>query len=170
LSSELDWYRGQYDSLDALVEALRTDNGWLEYRLRAVRDELLDQGVQTTEGGSAVDLVRAALLERDEALQKVREALAVVQTAAAEKETTLASTQAQLQQDCGTLEGARSWQSQAEVKAKEAEKLRADLADKVASLATAGEQLWPGCPLPLVTSPIPAVTGLDRLNFFEFEF
>jgi hypothetical protein len=103
------------------VEALRTDNGWLEYRLRAVRDELLDQGVQTAEGGSAVDLVRAALLEHDEALQKVREALAVVQTAAAEKETALASTQAQLQQDCGTLEGARSWQSQAEVKAKEAE-------------------------------------------------
>jgi chromosome segregation ATPase len=170
LSSELDWYRGQYDSLDALVEALRTDNGWLEYRLRAVRDELLDQGVQTAEGGSAIDMVRAALLERDEALQKVREALAVVQTAVAEKETALASTQAQLQQDCATLEGARSWQSQAEVKAKEAEQLRADLADKVVSLATAGEQLRPGCPLPLVTGPITAVTGLDRLKFFEFEF
>jgi hypothetical protein len=41
LSTELDWYQGQYD---ALVEALRIDNGWLEYRLRAVRDELLDQG------------------------------------------------------------------------------------------------------------------------------
>jgi hypothetical protein len=26
LSLELDWYRGQYDALDALVEALRTDN------------------------------------------------------------------------------------------------------------------------------------------------
>jgi hypothetical protein len=36
LSLELDWYRGQYDALDALVEALRTDNGWLEYQLRAV--------------------------------------------------------------------------------------------------------------------------------------
>jgi hypothetical protein len=44
LSSERDWYRDQYDSLDALVEALRTDNGWLEYQLQAVRDELLDQG------------------------------------------------------------------------------------------------------------------------------
>jgi hypothetical protein len=41
LSTELDWYWSQYDSL---VEALRTDNGWLEYRLRAVWDELLDQG------------------------------------------------------------------------------------------------------------------------------
>jgi hypothetical protein len=42
LSSERDWYRDQYDSLDALVEALQTKNGWLEYRLQAVRDELLD--------------------------------------------------------------------------------------------------------------------------------
>jgi hypothetical protein len=33
LSSERNWYRDQYDALDALVEALRTDNGWLEYRL-----------------------------------------------------------------------------------------------------------------------------------------
>jgi hypothetical protein len=42
LSTELNWYPGQYDVLDALVEALRIDNGWLEYRLRAVRDALLD--------------------------------------------------------------------------------------------------------------------------------
>jgi hypothetical protein len=63
LSTELDWYRDQYGTLDALVEALRTDNGWLEYRLRVVRDALLDQGAQTTEGASAVDMVRAALLE-----------------------------------------------------------------------------------------------------------
>jgi hypothetical protein len=68
LSIELDWYQGQYDALDALVEALRTDNGWLEYRLRAMWDELRDQGVQTAEGGSAVDMVRAALLQRDEVL------------------------------------------------------------------------------------------------------
>jgi hypothetical protein len=91
------------------VEVLRTDNGWLEYRLRAVRDELLDQGVQTAEGGSAVDMVKVALLERDEALKKAREALAAAQTAVAEKETALASMQAQLQQDRATLEGARSW-------------------------------------------------------------
>jgi hypothetical protein len=58
------------------VEALQTNNGWLEYRLRVVRDELLDQGTETAEGGSAVDMVNAALLERDEALQKACEALA----------------------------------------------------------------------------------------------
>jgi hypothetical protein len=33
LSSERDWYREQYDSLDILMEALQTDNRWLEYRL-----------------------------------------------------------------------------------------------------------------------------------------
>jgi hypothetical protein len=58
-----------------------------------------------------------------------------------ERETALTSVQAQLQQDRATLEGARSWQSQAEEKAKEAEQLRANLADKVASLATVEEQL-----------------------------
>jgi hypothetical protein len=42
-NSERNWYRDQYDALDALVEALRTDNWWLEYRLQAVRDELLEQ-------------------------------------------------------------------------------------------------------------------------------
>jgi chromosome segregation ATPase len=94
LSTERDWYRDQYD---ALVEALRSNDGWLEYWLQALRDELLDQGAQTAEGGSAADMVRSALLERDEALQKAREDLAAAQTAVAEKETTLASVQAQLQ-------------------------------------------------------------------------
>jgi hypothetical protein len=64
--------------------------------------------------------------------------LAEVQTAAAEREMTLTAAQAQLQQDRATLERARSWQTQAEEKAKEAERLGADLADKVASLAAVG--------------------------------
>jgi hypothetical protein len=37
------------------VEALRTDNGWLEYQLQIVRDELPD--------ASVVDKVTSALLE-----------------------------------------------------------------------------------------------------------
>jgi DNA repair ATPase RecN len=81
-----------------------------------------------------VDLVKVALLEWDEALRKVCEDLAAMRTVVAEWETELASTRDQLQQDYATLEGARSWQSQAE-------QLRADLSDKVASLATMGEQL-----------------------------
>jgi hypothetical protein len=30
LSSDLDWYRGQYEALEAFVEALQMDNGRLE--------------------------------------------------------------------------------------------------------------------------------------------
>jgi myosin heavy subunit len=106
-----------------------------------VRDELLERGAQTVEGGSAVDQVRATLLKRDEALLKTREDLAAMRTVAEEWETKLASTGAQLQQDRATLEGAWSWQSQAEEKAKEAEQLRVELAEKATTLATAEEQL-----------------------------
>jgi hypothetical protein len=141
LRSERDWYRDQYNSLDALVEALRTDNGWLEYRLQIVRDELLNQGAQAASNASTVDRVTSALLERDEALQKACEDLAVMRIVAAEWEMELASTRAQLQQDRATLKGARSWQSQAEERAKEAEQLRVDLADRVASLSMVEEQL-----------------------------
>jgi hypothetical protein len=85
--------------------------------------------------------VKAALLEQDEALRKACEDLATMRIVAAEWETELALTRAQLQQDLATLEGARSWQSQAEEKAKEAEQLRANLADKVASLTMTEEKL-----------------------------
>jgi hypothetical protein len=109
LSSERDWYWEQYDSLNALVEALRTDNGWLEYQVQMVRDELLNQGVQAAADASAVDKVTSVLLKQDEALRKAREDLAAMRTVAAEWETELASTWAQLQQDRATLEATRSW-------------------------------------------------------------
>jgi hypothetical protein len=96
LGSERDWYQDQYDALDALVKALRSDSGWLEYRLQAVRDELLEEDTQAAEDVPAVMKVRAALLERDEALQKAREDVAAVRVAAAEFEGELASARAQL--------------------------------------------------------------------------
>jgi hypothetical protein len=81
-----------------------TDNGWLEYQLRDVQDALLDQRAQTIECAFTVNRVKAALLERDGALavansdlQKACAVLAEVQTAMAEKETTLAMVQTQLQ-------------------------------------------------------------------------
>jgi hypothetical protein len=83
LSSNLDWYRGQYEALEAFVEALQTDNDWLEYRLRAVQDALLDQCALTAEGTTAVDRVKTVHLEKEWALatangelQKARAALA----------------------------------------------------------------------------------------------
>jgi hypothetical protein len=90
------------------VEALRTDNGWQEYRLRAVRDELLDQGAQTAEGLCGRHGEGHALGTRRGAAEGAKD-LAAMQVVAAERVTTLASAQAQLQQDRATLEGARSW-------------------------------------------------------------
>jgi hypothetical protein len=78
LSSERDWYLDQYNALDALVEAQRTDNGWLEYRLQVVRDAFLDQGAQAVEDASAVERMTTVLLELDEALRKAREDLAAM--------------------------------------------------------------------------------------------
>jgi chromosome segregation ATPase len=57
----------------------------------------------------------------------------------------VASVRAQLQRDRTTLEGARSWQSQAEERAKEAEELKASLADKAAGVVAAEEQLRQEC-------------------------
>jgi hypothetical protein len=90
------------------------------------------------EGASAVDRVKAACLERDEALavangdlKKARATLAEVLNAMTEKKMTHATAQTQLQQDRAILEGAWSWQAQAEQKAKEAERLGAELQEKI---------------------------------------
>jgi hypothetical protein len=88
---------------------VQTDNGWLKYRIEAMRDELLEQDARVAEDASAVTKVRTALLERDEALRKACEDLAGARTVAAEWETKVAATRAQLQQDRATLEGVRAW-------------------------------------------------------------
>jgi hypothetical protein len=97
LSNERNWYRDQYDALDALVEALRTDNGLLEYRLQVAQDVFLDQGAQVVEDASAVERVTTAL-------RKAHEDLVVMRNVVTEWETEVASTRAQLQQDRATLE------------------------------------------------------------------
>jgi chromosome segregation ATPase len=103
--------------------------------------QLLELDAQVAEDASAVEKVRTALLEWDEALRKAHKDLAGMQTVAAEWEAEVATTRAQLQQDRATLEGARAWQSPAEEKAKEVEQLRTSMADKAASLASTEEQL-----------------------------
>jgi phage shock protein A len=42
MSSELRRLREQCDALDALIEPLRTGDGWLAYRAEALRDHLLE--------------------------------------------------------------------------------------------------------------------------------
>jgi chromosome segregation ATPase len=84
MSSELRQLQEQCDALDALVEALRTSDRWLAYRAGALRDHLLELEGQSAEGASAVERVRTALNDRDEALQKAREDQDGVRTVAAE--------------------------------------------------------------------------------------
>jgi chromosome segregation ATPase len=141
MSSELRQLQEQRDALDSLVEALRTSDGWLAYQAEALRDHLLELEGQSAEGAFAVKKVRTVLIDRDEALQRAREDLAGARTVAAEWEAEVASVCAQLQRDRAALEGARSWQSQAEERAKEAEELKASLADKAAAVVAAEEQL-----------------------------
>jgi chromosome segregation ATPase len=141
MSSELRRLQEQRDALDALVEALRTRDGWLAYRAEVLWDHLLELEGQSTEGASAVEKVRTVLIDRDEALQQARVDLARARTVAADWEAEVVSVRAQLQRDRATLEGARSWQSQAKEKAKEVEELKASLADKAAAVIAAEEQL-----------------------------
>jgi chromosome segregation ATPase len=109
MSSELHRLWEQHDALDALIEALRTDGGWLAYRAKALRDQLLELEAQIAEGASAVEKVWTALVDWDEALQRAGEDLAKARALAAEWETEVASIRAQLQQDRATLEEARAW-------------------------------------------------------------
>jgi chromosome segregation ATPase len=134
LNTELNWYREQYNTLDALVEALRTADGWLVYRAGTLQDQLLELDARAAEDVFVVEKVKTVLVNRDEALQKAREDLVGARALAAEWEIEVAAVRAQIQQDRATLEGAHAWQSQAEEKDKEAEELRTSLADKAASL------------------------------------
>jgi hypothetical protein len=135
LDAELNWHWGQYNAHDALVEALRTPDRWLVYRAEALQDQPPELDAQAAEDVPAVERVKAALVDRDEALHKAREDLAGARTVAVEWEAEVASTRAQLQQDHAVSRGARGWQSQAEENAKEVEELSASLAGKAAVLA-----------------------------------
>jgi chromosome segregation ATPase len=141
MSSELRRLQEQRDALDALIEALRTNDGWLAYRAEALRYHLLELEGQSTKGASTVEKVRTTLIDRDEALQRAREGLVGARTVTTEWEAEVASVRAQLQRDRAALKGARSWQSQAEERAKEAEELKASLADKAATVVAVEEQL-----------------------------
>jgi chromosome segregation ATPase len=109
--AELCWYRDQYNALDALVEAWRTSDDWMAYRVEALRDQLPELDALAADDVSAIERVKTALVDRDEALYKAREDLAAPRILAAEWEAEVASIQTQLQQDRATLEGARAWQS-----------------------------------------------------------
>jgi chromosome segregation ATPase len=121
----------------------------LSYRAEALRDQLLELEGQATVRPSSIERIRAALIDRDEALQQARGDLEKVRIVATDWETEVASVWAENREVRTWLQEAQSQQSQAEErareaeqKAKEADELKATLAAKVAALATAEEQLW----------------------------
>jgi chromosome segregation ATPase len=148
MSAELHQLREQRDALDALTEALRTQDGWLAYRAEALRDHLLELAGQSTARPSAIERIRTALIDRDEALQQARGDLERARTVAADWEAEVVSVRVQNRQVRAELEEARSQRGQAEErareaeqKAKEAEELKASLTAKVATVVAAEEQL-----------------------------
>jgi hypothetical protein len=83
LDADLNWYRGLYNALDALVEALRSPDRWLVYRAEALLDHPPRQDAQGPGDVSAVEKVMTALLERDNALRRACEDLAGAPSVAA---------------------------------------------------------------------------------------
>jgi hypothetical protein len=96
LNADLNWYRSQYDALTVLVEALRSPGRWLAYRAEALLDLPPEQDAQATGDASAVERVRIALVERDDALRRAREDLAGACSVAAAWEAEVVSARAQL--------------------------------------------------------------------------
>jgi chromosome segregation ATPase len=72
MSAELCQLREQRDAFDALAEALRTQDGWLSYRVEALRDQLLEHEGQIAARPPALERICTALIDRDEALQQAR--------------------------------------------------------------------------------------------------
>jgi bacterioferritin (cytochrome b1) len=108
MSAELRQLREQRDALNALAEALRTRDGWLAYRAEALRDRLLELEGQPTAHASAVERVRTALIDREEALQQAREDLERARSVAADWEKEVVSVRAERRRDRAELEEARS--------------------------------------------------------------
>jgi chromosome segregation ATPase len=109
MSTELRQLREQRDALDALAEALRTRDGWVAYRAEAQRDQLLELEGQSTARPSAIERIRTALIDRDEALQQVRGDLERARTVATDWEAEVVSVRTQNWQAHAELEEARSW-------------------------------------------------------------
>jgi chromosome segregation ATPase len=121
MSAELRQLREQRDALDALAEALRTRDGWLSYRAEALRDQLLELEGQATPHPSAIERIRTALIDRDEALQRARGDLERARTVATDWEAEVVSIRTQNRQARVALLEAQSQQSRPEERAREAE-------------------------------------------------
>jgi hypothetical protein len=120
MSAELRQPWEQRNALDALAEALRTQDGWLSYRAEALRDQLLEHEGQAAARPPAIEWICTALIDRDEALQQARGDLEKVRTVGTEWEVEVSSVRSQNQEVRTWLLEAQSQQSRAEERAREA--------------------------------------------------
>jgi hypothetical protein len=91
VNAELHQLRERCGAFDALADALRTPGGWLSYRAVALRDLLHESTRQDPAHPSSLERVCAALIDRDEALQRARADLENTRTLAANWEAEVAS-------------------------------------------------------------------------------
>jgi chromosome segregation ATPase len=148
VNTEVHQLRERCGAFDALADALRTPDSWLAYRALAWPDELPESSRQDTARRSSLERVRAALIDRDEALWNARSDLEKTRTLAANWEAEVAAARAETRELRTSLEGAQAQQRQAEERArgleqraKEADDLKAALDTKDAALVAAEEQL-----------------------------
>jgi hypothetical protein len=127
VDADFRWYRGQYEALEALAEALRSPDRWLAYSSEALPNSPPEQGAQAVEGASAVVRVRTVLVESDDAMRRPREDLEGARPLASTWEAEVAAARAQVQQGRAALQ--------------EAKGLKASLADKVVAITAMEEQL-----------------------------
>jgi chromosome segregation ATPase len=148
VNAEVHQLRERCSAFDALADALRSPDSWLAYRARAWPDELPESSRQDTARRSSLERVRAALIDRDEALWHARSDLEKTRTLAANWEAEVATVHAETRELRSSLEGAQAQQRQAEERArgleqraKEADDLKAALDAKAAALVVAEERL-----------------------------
>jgi chromosome segregation ATPase len=148
VNAELHQLRERCGAFDALADALRTPDGWFAYRAVVLRDELPESTRQDPARRSSLERVCTALIDRDEALWRVRSDLEKMRTLATNWEAEVAGVRGENRGLRSSLEGAQAQQRQAEERAraleqqaKEADDLKAALDAKAAALVVAEEQL-----------------------------
>jgi hypothetical protein len=106
VNAELHQVREQCSAFDALVDALRTPDGWLAYRAMALRDELHESTRQDPARPSSLERVCIALIDRDEALRQAHSDLEKMRTLATNWEAEVAGVRSENRGLRSSLEGA----------------------------------------------------------------
>jgi hypothetical protein len=107
VNAEVHQLRERCSAFDALADALRSPDSWLAYRALAWPDELPESSRQNTARCSSLERVRAALIDRDEALWHAREDLEKTRTLAANWKAEVATVRAETRELRSSLEGRR---------------------------------------------------------------